>query len=310
MRTLRLSISRTGLKIAARILRSAARLLCVSIAAVSLALSIAAGAKAAEDGWKEYDAVGLAFSAPASMRPPSADSGGVPAFDVDASDWNFTLTNRPDRPDAGLTITFLWSADVTSSPSGGRSVARSSFDVGLRKATRTEWTDDDMNWRGVDVVVPDLKPGRLFKATCHAPKPVWSKASATCDAIVASLKWSAIDAAPDFQPGQGLKDESADASPAATPAPTSDAAASTPAASGSPPSGFAPWIAGAAAAGAAIVLLLATRLFRKRKASEPPKAAAVEQAAPSGTFCPYCGARAAATARFCESCGKQLPDAG
>lgn len=297
-------------KIAARTLRSAARLLRLSIAAAALGVSIASGAKAAEDGWKDYDAVGLAFSAPASMRPPSADSGAVPAFDVDASEWNFTLTNRPDRPDAGLTVTFLWSADVTSTPSGGRSVARSSLDVGPRKATRIEWTDDDMNWRGIDVVVPDLKPGRLFKATCHAPKSGWARASATCDAIVASLKWAAVDAAPDFRPGQGLKDEGAGASTAPTPAPAPDASAGAPAASGSPASGLAPWIAGAAAFAAAIILLLGTRLFRKRKTSEPPKAVAVEQPAPSSTFCPYCGARAAATARFCESCGKQLPDAG
>jgi len=216
---------------------SFALLLGAVLAPIVLLVSVSRGAAAA--GWRVYDAGGVAFSAPEAMRPPGIERQSPPPFDPAEPDWGFTLTDNPAAPDRGLTVSFGWSSGERIAPPTTRDIGRAAFTLNDRQATRIDWLDSAMNWRGLDVLVAGISPnGQVFKTSCHAAAAKWAKAGPVCDAIVATLQWPTsapveTDATepPLSQPQSATTDEPLIAGP-----PPSPAAASAPPTETPPPS--------------------------------------------------------------------------
>ena len=302
-------------------------------ATIVLLVSVSPGAAAA--GWRVYDAGGVAFSAPEAMRPPGVDQPSPEPFDPAQAGWGFALTDNPAAPDRGLTVSFEWSSDESVAAPTTRVLGRTALVVSDRDATRIDWFNRDMRWRGLDILVAGLSPnGQVFKASCHAPEAAWAKAGPLCDAIVATLQWRVAPApvettaeAPTSQPPSATTDDTLIPEPPPSPVASSAPQTETPpsAVPSDPPQTETPlpglleratlsWLA--IAAGAVVVLavvgLLAARLGRRPKAAPPlPEPAPPPQPAkpPSDAkrFCPYCGAQVASGARFCSACGKPVP---
>ena len=314
---------------------SFALLLGAVLAPIVLLVSVSRGAAAA--GWRVYDAGGVAFSAPEAMRPPGIERQSPPPFDPAEPDWGFTLTDNPAVPDRGLTVSFGWSSGERIAPPTTRDIGRAAFTLSDRQATRIDWLDSAMNWRGLDVLVAGISPnGQTFKASCHAPAAKWAKAGPVCEAIVATLQWPAstpveTDAAepPSSQPQPAATDEPLIAAPPPSPVASSAPQTETPPSAAPsetpqtepPPSGLFDRailleveIAAATVLVLAVVGILAVRLRRRpRSASSLPesKPPPLPQPGPppiSKCFCPYCGAQVAAGARFCSACGKAMPE--
>ena len=159
-----------------------------ALAAVVLLVSIGPGGAGA--GWRAYDAGSVAFSAPEVMRPPGIDQQSPEPFDPTEPAWSFTLTDKPAAPDRGLTVSFEWSSTESVASPTMRIIGRKALVVNDREATRIDWLNRDMRWRGLDMLVAGLSAnGQVFKASCHAPEALWAKAGPTCEAIVATLQW-------------------------------------------------------------------------------------------------------------------------
>jgi hypothetical protein len=274
-----------------------------------IVLLAAVGPCGAGVGWRAYDAGGVAFSAPEAMRSPDIERQSPPPFDPAEPDWGFTLTDTPAAPDRGLTVSFGWSSGESTASPTTRDIGRAAFTVNDRQATRIDWLDGAMNWRGLDVVVAGISSNdKVFKASCHAPAAKWAKAGPVCEAIVATLQWPAsapveTDASepPSSQPESAATDEPLIAEPPPSPAaasapqpgtlspsavrseppqeefPTPSAVPSESPQNGLLPSGLfervtSLWLA--IAAGAVLVLaaiaLLALRLRRRPRLGPPP----------------------------------------
>ena len=296
-----------------------------------IVLLAAVGPCGAGVGWRAYDAGGVAFSAPEAMRPPGIERQSPAPFDPAEPDWGFTLTDTPAAPDRGLTVSFGWSSGESTASPTTRDIGRAAFTVNDRQATRIDWLDSAMSWRGLDVLVAGISSnGKVFKASCHAPAAKWAKAGPVCEAIVATLQWPAsapveTDAAepPSSQPESAATDEPLIAEPPPSPVAASAPQTETPpsaAPSETPPSGLLDRatlleveIAAATALVLAVVGILAVRLGRRPRSASPLPESKPPPPQPGPPpipkcFCPYCGGRVAAGARFCSACGKPTPE--
>jgi len=264
-------------------------------------------------------------------------------FDPGQPTWGFTLTDNPGAPDRGLTVSFEWSSDESVASPTTRILGRTAFTVNDRDATRIDWLNRDMGWRGLDILVAGLSPnGQAFKASCHAPEALWSKAGPLCGAIVATLQWRVATApvetnaaeTPPSQPAPATPDEAriaepppspvASAPPTETPPPS--AVASEPLPKEIPPPSAVPseppqnefippglleratsWWS-VIAAGAVLVLaaigLLALRLRRRPLPGPPPLPKSPPQPPPLPLTQPPPPPPEAK--RFCPYCGVQV----
>jgi len=303
----------------------------------AIVLLVSTGPAGAGAGWRAYDAGGVVFSAPEFMRPPGIDQQSPEPFDPEQPTWGFTLTDNPGAPDRGLTASFEWSSDESVVSPTTRVLGRTAFAVNDRDATRIDWLNRDMHWRGLDILVAGLSPhGQVFKASCHAPEAIWAKAGPLCDAIVATLQWRVAPAPvetnaaepPPSQPEPATTDEALitepPPSPIASSAPPTEtlpqsAVASEPPQKKVPPPSAVPseppqkkiappglleratslW--SAIAAGAVLALaavgLLAVRLQRRPRPGPPPSPKSRPRLQPPSP---------PEVKRFCPYCGAQV----
>jgi hypothetical protein len=165
-----------------------------------------APASAQTGGWRTWTAGDLSFGAPAAMRAPALDQPFPAPVDSNRPDWTFTLTDAPDRPDLGATITFTWSRDTDENASDDDVLSRGRTSLASLPATITRWRSAGMGWRGLDVTTRGLSPkGEVFRASCHAPERRWATVESVCMKIVASVSITSAspspDPAPDIQAG-------------------------------------------------------------------------------------------------------------
>ncbi len=168
----------------------------VLVAAIFL-VGASGRASAFEAGWSGYDAGGVTFAAPANMRAPANYAPVLSQVDATRPDWTFTLTDQPNNPAAGVMVTFNWSRNVTDEASGTQVLARGDAIVAHHQATRVEWIDSDVGWRGFGVVLRDVSPhGELFAMTCRSPQALWAQAGPVCEAILATVGFPATASPP------------------------------------------------------------------------------------------------------------------
>ncbi len=159
-------------------------------------LTSAAGALA-QDGWRKWDAGGVSFEAPATMQAPALDQQTPRVADPRKPDWTFTVTDTPNRPDRGATMTFIWSRDVTDEATGAQTLADIRGRVANHDVRRIDWRDRSMGWRGLDIVIYRVGPnGEPFKFTCHAPEVRWNETQRVCDRVASTIRLPAELAAP------------------------------------------------------------------------------------------------------------------
>lgn len=277
---------------------------------VGVALTLLAAPASAFDGsYRRVEAGDLAFDVPSNMRAPSVDGGGPGRVDVRAPDWTFTVTDRPDRPDQGMTITFQWSRDAADSAAGDQILSSGVENASGFSADWTSWRTRSMGWRGMDYLVRNAAPnGEPLRISCHAPESNGSTIERVCRHVAASLVLATID-----EGGRETSPTTTGETPSAAPT-TND---------GSPPAAsddgrlFA--IVAAAAVLVIAVLGLSLLVVLRRKRSEPTPPAAAPVATPTGpSAAPPAPVRATAASPaprpaarraapcFCTECGTQI----
>lgn len=171
--------------------------------ALGLWLASFAGPVLAED-WRGWDGGDVQLFAPMRMVPPAEDSPMPEQASRDAPNWLFTLTDRPDRPDLGLTLVMAWSP--TANWTGPADVlAVEQIELAGRPAWRSEWQDRDMGWRGLRYEIETVPPaGAAFVAECHAPAKLWQTAAVDCEAVIRTVTFvMPLDAMPEPEPVAG-----------------------------------------------------------------------------------------------------------
>jgi hypothetical protein len=170
------------------------RVLAVLLALLALPAFVG-GANAAEPPWRTWQAGALSFDAPTAMNVELAVQQRVAPFDLKSPDWSLHIVDLQQDPRA-VAASFEWSANDLVGPSGTAELARTAMTLAGRPATRIDWRDDDVKWRGFDIVVHNLTTGKaLFEFTCHAPIERWSAVQPTCERILASIKIAGVVAA-------------------------------------------------------------------------------------------------------------------
>ena len=143
----------------------------------------------AQDGWRKWDAGGVSFEAPATMRAPALDQQTPRIADPRKPDWTFTVTDSPNRPDRGATMTFTWSPDVADHATGSQTLADNRGKVANHDVRRIDWRDRSMGWSGRDIVIYKVGPsGEAFKFTCHAPEARWAEIQRVCERVASTIR--------------------------------------------------------------------------------------------------------------------------
>lgn len=173
-------------------MRDAARFHRSDLGFLALAVATLGGGAtaAAQDGWREWDAGGVTLLAPPRLRAPGVDSQTPSRVDPRAPEWTFTLTDSPGRPDRGVTLTFMWSRDVTEAPTGDDVMSDRALRLGGRDARKFSWRTPSMGWRGFDVIIGGVaESGERFRFTCHAPEFRWREARSLCDRVAETIRF-------------------------------------------------------------------------------------------------------------------------
>ena len=143
---------------------------------------------AAEVSWQKWQAGSLTFEAPAVMRLATDTQQKLIPFDLNKPDWTLKIVDAQQSPSA-VAATFEWSPNVIDAPSGTAELTRAVTTLAGRSGIRLNWRDDDVNWRGFDVIVHNLgRGGALFKFTCHAPTQRWRDVQPMCERMAASIQ--------------------------------------------------------------------------------------------------------------------------
>ncbi len=158
--------------------------------AILLAAAGPTASASGQDGWREWDAGDVTFLSPPRLRAPGVDRQTPAQVDRNGPDWNFTITDNPNRPDRGATLTFVWSRDVTEEPTGDEVMSDARMRLGGRDARKITWRTPSMGWRGYDVIIDGgAKDGTRFRFTCHAPEFRWRETRSLCDRVAETIRF-------------------------------------------------------------------------------------------------------------------------
>ncbi|MDR3466262.1 MAG: hypothetical protein P4M07_10000 [Xanthobacteraceae bacterium] len=151
---------------------------------------LAGGARADEQPWRTWHLGALTFDAPQALHLATDLQQKLVLFDPNDQEWGLKLEDQPSP--RAMVANIGYGVNVLPDASGTAALGRTAITFGGHAATRTDWRDDDVHWRGFDVVVRGLGRGAaLLKFECHSPVETWATAQPACERIAASVQLTA-----------------------------------------------------------------------------------------------------------------------